>query len=235
MGVSGGPNIVRDSSLVLEIDPLDRNSIISGSNNVYNLAPIGGSGSWNIPQSTAYSSSYLGINNPGNSLSKISTFTGSIFPQNSGSISIWFNMPQYYQAFGAPFFDDYDNARDHFFIRHVSYATLQIAAQDTINLSTYEGVFIDNSLQINNWYNIVFTYVTGNSSSFKYYINGELKGTTTFLSSSWRPGDQTVAYGNPNANKIATGSYGPLSIYSRDLSQQEIQQNYNALKSRFNL
>ena len=31
MGVSGGPYIVRDSSLVLELDAADRNSYVSGS------------------------------------------------------------------------------------------------------------------------------------------------------------------------------------------------------------
>jgi hypothetical protein len=235
MGVSGGPYIVRDSSLVLDIDPADRNSVISGSNFVYNLTSMGGSGSWNQPQNMSYSSSYINITNLGNYTSNINNLTGSTFPQSSGSVSIWFNMNKYDQQPTLPFFDQWDNTRNHFFIRHGSSYQIQLGAQKNSATEGYQAVFAENSLQVGSWYNMVFTYVTGNSSSYKYYLNGVLRGSTTFASSSWTPSDQWVGYGSVQSLTIATGSYGPLQIYSRDLTQQEILQNYNALKSRFNL
>jgi hypothetical protein len=45
MGVSGGPYIVRDSSLVLELDAADRNSYVSGSTTWFDLSGNSNSGS----------------------------------------------------------------------------------------------------------------------------------------------------------------------------------------------
>jgi hypothetical protein len=204
------------------------------SGNTYNGNLI--SSSFTYMGNVSYQNGYFNTLNNSGYMNNIQGISGSSFPQNSGSVSVWINQPQYYQTGTQPIFDCYSNGRNHFFIRHGTSNQIQIAAQDNINLAAYEAVFTENSLQTNTWYNITFTYVTGVSSSFKYYLNGALKGTQTFLSSSWRPSEQFVGYGNStDAASIATGSYGPLSIYNRDLSASEIQQNYNALKSRFNL
>jgi len=234
MGISGGPNIVRDSSLVLDLDASDQNSYISGSVTWKDLSQNNLTSSFVFYSNVSYQNGYFTALNSGGYMNNIQGISGSAFPQNSGSVSLWINSPQYSQPGIPPIFDDYSNSRNHFFIRYGSSSQLQIAAQDNINLAFYEAIFTENTLQVNTWYNIVFTYVTGTSSSFKYYLNGTLKGTNTFYSSSWRPSEQYVGYGNC-VNNIATGSYGPLRIYNRDLSNAEIIQNYNAQKSRFGL
>lgn len=234
MGISGGPYIVRDSSLVLDVDPLDRNSVTSGSSSVYNLTSIGGSGSWNQPQNINYSSSYFTITSANNYLNNIATLSGSNFPQKSGSISMWINMPTY-SFTNTGYFDMYDSGRNHFFIRPGGSGGIQIAAQSSTDI-LYQASFGETTVESNKWYNLVITYVTGVSNSIKYYLNGVLKGSGVFVSSSWTPSDQYVGYGNSIGSlSVVTGSYGPLSIYNRDLSTTEILQNYNQLKSRFNL
>jgi len=98
-----------------------------------------------------------------------------------------------------------------------------------------KGVQLANST----WQNLTFTK-SGTS------VIGYLNGTQTFTSIA---GNATISYLSSRnlriANVISTGpgignrSYnGRVSttqIYNRVLSQSEIQQNYNALKSRFNL
>jgi len=224
------------NGLVLALDAADRNSYVSGSTTWNDLSANNFTASFNNYNNVSYQNGYFTALNNNGYMNNVQGVSGSLFPQNSGSVSIWINQPQYSQANTPAVFDTYSNLRNHFFIRHGSSAQLQIAAQDTVNLAVYEAIFIENSLQVNTWYNIVFTYVTGTSSSFKYYLNGTLKGNTTFLSSSWTPSDQYVGYGNKiEYLNIATGSYGPMQIYNRALSASEVLQNYNARKSRFNL
>ena len=236
MGISGGPYIVRDSSLVLELDAADRNSYVSGSTVWNDLSGNNLTASFTSWANVDYNGSYFVAKNFSGYMNNIQGISGSLFPQSSGSVSIWINMPQYNQASALPIFDNFSNTRNHFFIRHGSSQQLQIAAQDNVNLTAYQGIITENTLQTNQWYNIIFTYVTGTPSSFNYYLNGTLKGTTTFASSSWRPSEQFVGYGvSVGSPSIATGSYGPISIYSRNLSATEILQNYNEIKSRFGL
>jgi hypothetical protein len=76
MGVSGGPYIVRDSSLVLELDAADRNSYVSGSttwsdltNNQLTGTFVGSgitfsSGSGGILQFVSSSQHYVNVGNP---------------------------------------------------------------------------------------------------------------------------------------------------------------------------
>jgi hypothetical protein len=91
-----------------------------------------------------------------------------------------------------------------------------------------------------NWKHLVLTWNSG-SSTTSIYRNGELM--TAQIS------------GNPSANRVATqttriggsiynwgavdpywsGSIQNFRVYNRTLSQQEVTQNYNALKSRFGL
>ena len=236
MGISGGPYIVRDSSLVLELDAADRNSYVSGSTVWNDISGNNLTASFTSWANVDYSGSYFVAKNFSGYMNNVQGISSSAFPQNSGSLSIWINMPQYNQASALPIFDNFSNTRNHFFIRHGSSQQLQIGAQDNVNVATYQAILTENSLQINQWYNITFTYVTGTPSPFNYYLNGILRGTTTISQSSWRPSEQFVGYGvSVGSPSIATGSYGPISIYSRNLSATEILQNYNEIKSRFGL
>lgn len=90
------------------------------------------------------------------------------------------------------------------------------------------------STPINNWYHIAGTY---SGTQLKIYVNGVLKGTT----------NSTLGIGTPSSYDLYIGrmGYGAIyeyqgyidvsKVYNRALSDNEILQNYNALKSRFGL
>lgn len=102
----------------------------------------------------------------------------------------------------------------------------------------YQGgsavVFSSGTLIINNWYYITATY--NGSNTVKFYINGVAAGVSS-ISGSW---SATNTY--PNIGTWYNGSQYPytgnisnVQIYNRALSDAEITQNYNTLKSRFGL
>ena len=93
----------------------------------------------------------------------------------------------------------------------------------------YDGDYDNDGI----WHNVVFT-ATGTANTL--YIDGILRSTDNL-------GMQTVS---GNTGPITVGSFGNSSnelngnvacvkLYTRDLSSNEVLQNYNALKSRFGL
>ena len=88
-----------------------------------------------------------------------------------------------------------------------------------------------NALSTTSWVNITMVMVTSSRTQTRY-INGLLSGSTTLpnaitapsASGTWRIVDGTQTW---------TGYINDLKIYNRALTAAEIQQNYNATKSRY--
>ena len=105
-----------------------------------------------------------------------------------------------------------------------------------VNITT--NVYGQVSYNTNGWQNIVFTYdgnQTGNSNRLKLYFNGDVQ-TLTFagtIPSSANVSD-VIQFGRRWwSSRFSEGSIAQVSIYNRALSAAEIQQNYNATKSRY--
>ena len=164
------------------------------------------------------------------------SLSGTSFPQNTGTISFWYNMDSNAPAStGLPIFDGYDNTRNHIFIRryYISPYNLQVSCVSTTNGGTY--VFVTNQIvSLGVWHNIVVTYVTGTNSSVKLYVDGILLNSGTISDSTWKPTGQFVGFGFP-LYAAFKGNGSVLQIYNRVLSLSEVQQNYNAVKGRFGL
>ena len=100
------------------------------------------------------------------------------------------------------------------------------------NLSTTTATYMNTS----NWYQVVGTYTSG---SRKLYINGTLvnsdaqTGTITTNANGMSIG----AYGGFNGSRgyYYNGNIASVKIYNRALTAAEIQQNFNATKSRYGL
>lgn len=83
---------------------------------------------------------------------------------------------------------------------------------------------------------------TGNANRLKLYLNGILQ-TLTFgsynvpssTSNTSMVNSGIGAYSTGNWNNFLNGSIGSSRLYTKSLSASEIQQNFNALKSRFGL
>jgi len=96
-----------------------------------------------------------------------------------------------------------------------------------------------NSLSLNTWQYITGV-VTDGGGTITLYLNGNTTTTATSVITSG-----TIVYPQPQLNvgfrdvggttDPYTGNIASVQVYNRALPQQEILQNYNAQKSRFNL
>lgn len=87
----------------------------------------------------------------------------------------------------------------------------------------------NNTYVLNVYQMFCFTYVSG---SGRFYKNGTLLSTKTMNTSlAWTGG---FNIGGSDANTI-NGTIGAVQIYNRALSLEEINQNFNALRSRYGI
>ena len=102
---------------------------------------------------------------------------------------------------------------------------------------TYNEVLAAFPSTANVWYNIVFTW---NGAQLVLYINGVASSTTTqtinnqVLSTDLTIGGFTYK-GAGGGAEYFNGSISKVELYNRGLTAQEVRQNYQQHKTRFNL
>jgi hypothetical protein len=93
-------------------------------------------------------------------------------------------------------------------------------------LSATGGTLVDNT-----WYHVTLTY--DNNYNLLLYVNGILISTNLGLASIYNNSD-VINIGTGDARY--TNGYTPIArVYNRALTQQEILQNFNAQRTRFNI
>ena len=97
------------------------------------------------------------------------------------------------------------------------------------------------TLSNDTWYNLTICY-HGSSLTYDMYVNGALdtssntSSATAGSATTWSAGNSNPRYGAWfNDNYDWNGNIGPLQVYNRALSANEVLHNYNALKGRFGL
>lgn len=102
---------------------------------------------------------------------------------------------------------------------------------------TYDQIFASLPTVANVWYNIVFTW---NGSQLVMYNNGVVIGTATqtinnqILSTDLTIGGYTYK-GAGGSGEAFNGKIDKVELYNRALTAQEVKQNYQQYKTRFNL
>ena len=91
------------------------------------------------------------------------------------------------------------------------------------------GGFITTIL--NTWVNVCYTK---QGTSIKAYENGVLRSSSTFTDSNIRTSSNSLKIGNGWSPAFG-GKIPQTQIYNRALSAAEIQQNFNATKTRYGL
>lgn len=224
MGVSGGPYIVRDSNLILELDAADRNSYASGSlvwNDVSGNGNIG-----TLTNGPTFSNDNIvfdGVNDTVNFASSTNATTVGL--NGYHSVELWVR-PSVVTGDKGMFNCDNGststNRNLHYIIRnskfHLGWYNVDVSGVQTIFANT--------------WYNVVFLLDTDMRQ--KIYINGILDAQGSPLGSFFNGGTATIQIGI-YAGLYFSGSMGICKVYNRSLSAQEVLQNYNSQKSRFGL
>ena len=92
------------------------------------------------------------------------------------------------------------------------------------------------------WYNIVITKsgtTSGGSATYIMYNNGRYitsNSSTALVTDSNFTYIRIMRSADDDQTSISwDGDFGPFAVYNRTLSQTEIEQNFNAQKSRFGL
>ena len=75
--------------------------------------------------------------------------------------------------------------------------------------------------------------MTFDNTTARLYLNGVQTGSTTSGGPVTLNSTQSLTIGRRVQGNFYDGNIAQVSIYNRALTAQEIQQNYNALKGRF--
>ncbi len=105
----------------------------------------------------------------------------------------------------------------------------------TSNLSVYSTAVNDNI-----WHNVTVTYTTSGFDNHKTYVDGVLTANLTKNQSSFGSGTYYYFYGagrsstwSAGTNTYFGGKMGIWMWYSKQLTAEEVLQNYNALRHRY--
>lgn len=220
MGVSGGPYIVRDSSLVLELDAADRNSYVSGSSTWFDLTANNNSGTLtNGPTFSNNSIVFDGVDDYVN--------TSITTTYNNFTIGVWFKQVGNTIAYQRLLDKDYILG---FWIgRNANIANSW--GGGILESSSPFGRFI--TLTDGNWHYIVSKREGSVHTIYGDGITNNISGTVS--SAALNSKNITIGRSDQPALDSINGNIASIQIYNRALSAAEILQNYNALKSRFNL
>jgi hypothetical protein len=232
--IYGTPTIVTNG-LVLNLDAANTKSYVSGSTNWFSLGNPSLSGS-------LVSGSGFNNQNGGNitfdGVDDLVTISDNpTLNSTSGTINIWFfNLGIYNTTNQTAEIINKHTAAGSFDGYGISLSNISgsinvrgYVKNATTNYSIPSGSIILPST----WYNVTLTYQT--NDQLILYTNGVFSvsrsvGSLTTNTQPLRIGTSNDTFWLPFNGRVAVAQ-----IYNRALSQAEITQNYNALKSRFGL
>jgi hypothetical protein len=235
MGVSGGPYIVRDSSLILDLEVAEINSYVSGSNTWFDLTQNRYTAS--LVNSPTYNSAsfgslvFDGTNEYANlGFNPLYTLYNSDLENQKWSIEVWHNLS--YKGNSQFIVGPYVASIGFGIFLEFGGANKGIMWTDGGNYLYSNGPLTG----IGNTH--VCMVFDGSSTQRSQYIykNGALESSRTDVVVSTYPGlGNTMYIAGDGSSGGSTGSLYSFKLYSRALSAQEVLQNYNSQKSRFGL
>ena len=224
MGVSGGPNAIQDG-LVLSLDASDRNSYVSGSATWIDLSANTTNGAIQTASFSNNGGGSLFFNGITCSVSVNSTALQDL----GGTINTWI-YPVASPTSAGYIFSAFGTNSNRFYITQFVNAISATRGNPTVTVN-----FI-NSITYNQWYNLTATWVSSSlSSSLSTYLNGVFIGSNSYTASGTTSTFAIGGFINSGGSQAFSGSIAITQVYNRPLSAVEVQQNYNALKTRFGL
>lgn len=240
--VSNEPLVVRDSSLILEIDAAHPNSYASGSSTAYDLAK-------NLYTASLISNVSYSVDPVAGPVFEFSASRNSqvfVEARSSGSVTgsytaeAWYKTPPIQSVRQSTVLSRGNDGAGlgwSVLITHSSssfvFATNTSSPTTVDNVATY-ALSAPNLVPTSSWYHVVGTWNAG--SSVSVYVNGDLKQQTTVTATNLRTSTVGWSLGRVSTSRDnCTGSIAVARVYDRVLSAAEIKNNYDAQKSRFGL
>jgi hypothetical protein len=225
-----GPKVVTNG-LVLSLDAANPKSYIPGSTTWRDLSGTLNSGT--LVNGPTFSSANGGSIVFDGTNDYCETVSNPITDNSSFTLAGWFNLTTLGGVY-RPLIDG-GNLGDG-----LEGYTLSIDDSNRIYMACDAGYkTITTPINVNQWYYIVGVATFGTPYTINIYVNTNLG--TTFASSNSNSMTNYIAYvrlGQVDLRRSTlnyVGNIAQTQIYNRALSQQEITQNYNSLKSRFGL
>ena len=253
MSATSGPDIISDG-LVLCLDAADINSYSRTGSTLNNIGTAGGTASVvnGGPSGTVISldgtNDWIGVNG---------SVTSAALSPAQATFSIWFKANDTYSNGNTCSLisrGNYNTSGGFFIHMAKSSGECKVEARfsySTTNSYSFEstGYYPTNGWGV--WNNVIVSV----GSEIKLYINGELKKTTSRSVSNIIYGNGTINTNGdtnlailsslgyaPTLDQGAGGTWRPFNgdfasgrMYNRVLSANEVQQNYDSLKTRFGL
>lgn len=214
-------NIVTNG-LVLHIDPSKSTSYPGTGNTIYDLSGFGNTGTLiNGPILSSTNGGNIVLDGTNDYISFSNAYASGFGISANATISIWAKITDenYYQPF-VGFNNPTAGNRSDFGIDIHANDTERIWKNDIAGGGSYLFKF-------GRWDNYV---LTSDTSTAKMYVNGELKST---LNSSGGINNNRMFVIGYNWDGMSNASISQTLLYNKTLTQEEIQQNYNATKKRF--
>ena len=239
MAVTGGPDAIVQEGLVFYMDPANKSGYVSGSTSGTDLVQ---NASYTLVNAVDYQSNNAGIWNFGGTDDYIDVVNPTIgFPSgaNPRSLCAWVlstNTSLRQSVFGYG-----NNSSGQSFDLEVG--TPYTGTQNNMCLHIWAHVYstTTDTFTANKWHYCVITYAgsTANATNVKLYIDAVDSGFTVDYGS-----ELTLNTASNNArlgmraqggltDLDLLGQVGPVQMYNRALTPEEVTQNYNALKGRF--
>jgi hypothetical protein len=231
MGISAGPDMVQDG-LVLNLDLTDRNSYVPNSNTWNDVS--GRNNHFTLYNTPTYSSDFKGtltFDGTNDYMASTNTVPDLAFNGTSLTFSLFMSISENFATerivveYGPTGYNGYYQIT--FFPTSTTFRTL---GQNGYN------VWFDTSWNFTpgQIYNTVLTY--NYSTGFVgFYLNGLLYNSSTRTGTSLSTPQRLFVFSRNGSTLYQKGQLFNIMAYNKSLSAQEINQNYNALKSRFNL
>jgi hypothetical protein len=230
MAFANGPRIVTNG-LVLSLDAGDKNSYPGSGTTWADMS--GNRNNGTLINGPTFNSANGGSIFTDGTDDWISTpYSGSA--ADSYTFSVWFKNDNYSE--GKYLLGRGRDGAGNGWSLQINISTSGIAAAgvvptvpSTVGLGTI-GTIVQS---LNTWYYITGVWTAG--SSIQCYVNGVLDGTTSTSGTSLRTSTNGWWIGSISTTLFTSGYNAVAQVYNRALSSSEVLQNYNALKSRFNL
>jgi hypothetical protein len=224
MAISYNPRIVTDG-LVLALDAGNTKSYPGSGTTWTDLSGNGNNGT--LVNGVGYNSGN------GGSLSFDGVNDKVTFPNNTINTSAGITVDVWFKTSSGTKYQDIFDLNDSFGVWITTNYPPLGTGKITASFNTTSGVMVANYV-VNTWYQVV---ISGSGTSNTLYLNG-VSVATASQTVATSINLNTARIGNVDGDRAAeylVGNVSNLKFYNRALTAAEIQQNFNATRSRFSI